>query len=72
MGAAQYVLKIGHADAFPVELHAQHDALSYLGAAGLPVPASIPGLDGQPLFARLPHYIEGQPLTRCGTLSPCE
>jgi 4-aminobutyrate aminotransferase-like enzyme/Ser/Thr protein kinase RdoA (MazF antagonist) len=80
VAAAQYVLKIGHADAFPAELHAQHDALSYLGAAGLPVPTPIPALDGQtlltlaldgqPLFARLLHYIEGQPLTRCGTLSP--
>jgi 4-aminobutyrate aminotransferase-like enzyme/Ser/Thr protein kinase RdoA (MazF antagonist) len=80
VAAVQYVLKISNADGFPAELHAQHDALSYLAAAGLPVPGLIPNLAGhalltltlagQPLFVRLLHYIEGQPLTRCGTLSP--
>ncbi|MDF0729364.1 aminotransferase [Pseudomonas entomophila] len=77
----RFVLKLCHGSYAQVELEAQHAALAYLRAQGLPVPAVRPALDGehllaldiagQPLRARLLEYIDGQPLTRLKHLPAC-
>lgn len=76
----RFVLKICHASYAEVELQAQHAALAYLSAQGVPVPgvrAALSGesllsleIEGQPLRIRLLDYLDGQPLTRLKHLSP--
>ena len=76
----RYVLKICHGSYAVAELEAQHAALGFLRAKGLPVPAVLSSqsgeqllelnIDGQPLRVRLLDYIEGQALTRIKHMEP--
>ncbi|WP_225786619.1 aminotransferase [Pseudomonas sp. Marseille-P8916] len=77
----RFVLKACHGSYAEVELQAQHAALAYLRAQGLPVPAVRQArdgqdlltldIDGQPLRVRLLDYLDGQPLTRLKHMAPC-
>ncbi|GAA1318539.1 aminotransferase [Leucobacter albus] len=70
------VLRVDHPVFEDAAREAQHLALDAYRAAGLSVPAVLPGVDGQlvqrwgELAVRRSEFVEGEPLVDCGYLAP--